>query len=311
MTRTQKLNLFTWELADPVSLDQMNENFSLLDISAARTEAALWNSAMGLLAADHAGQNVSLSESAFVDALANPKKTASYTNLYFGEHGTEVLTEGASGSSGTFGNGTPQTRFEFPKDGTESEMLRFTPSGYGTMTKFSITGSQSGASDQNIYIRIYDGATKEAECTVNFRPGSQGFTQDFSFNLLLDPNKTYSIKASQTKQSVSSSIQLSSWSLTATAQVYTSGSFLSKQISVPAGATRMRLLCRANNANHTVSVSEDGGTFSALSLSRKTEDGIVLSSAQAAITAGTEQIQLKFELGAAGAKIHDYAVIFI
>lgn len=305
MTRTQKLNLFTWELSDPVSLAQMNANFDLLDISAARTEAALWNSAMGLLAADHAGQNVSLSECAFVDALANPKKTASYTHVNFSSDGAQILSQGYSGTSGSLNH------INIPRDGVEIELCSFRPTAYGQMTGFTIEGSQNDSQGQVVHIRLYAGGTMLTEKTVTSAPSGQFITMNFSFSYLLDPNVQYTVKATQTGSGTNSLIQLTSWSLSASSQTYSVGSFQSKQIPVPAGATRMRLLCRANSSAHTVSFSEDGETFRALSLSRKTEDGVVLSSAQAAITAGTEQVQLKFELNAAGAKIHDYAVIFI
>ena len=57
MTRTEQLGLYTWVESDPVSLTQMNENFSQLDTvgaqALARANAAGINAAGLLLSLIH------------------------------------------------------------------------------------------------------------------------------------------------------------------------------------------------------------------------------------------------------------------
>ena len=73
MTRTEQLGLYTWVESDPVSLTQMNENFTQLDTvgaqALARANAAGINAAGLLLHSRHAGQDISFAQDAMAADL--------------------------------------------------------------------------------------------------------------------------------------------------------------------------------------------------------------------------------------------------
>lgn len=298
MTRTQKLSLFTWQLSDPVDLSQMNENFHLLDQNGCRTEAALWNSAIGLLAAEHAGCPTSHAEAAYADCLRSPARCTAYENVCFGASGAELLTQGAANRSFTA---------DYQELTPEDALLvsSYTPEGYGTLTGITVSGSQNGGSGLSVTLTLCCGNETVAQAEQTLSATTQGFSMQFSFSCLLDPNKTYSLYI-RCPDIYYHSVQVTNILFTPSALTYVSGSFQTAAFSVPSGASRIRLMCSTDGFTPGVQLASNGGWVS-LSPVGGAEAG--LFTAQASLPAGLQTVSLKFSLSGAGSHIRDFAYI--
>ena len=301
MTRTQKLNLFTWQLSDPVDLSQMNENFTLLDKNGCRTEAALWNSAIGLLAAEHAGYATVCSESAFADALRNTARISSYEQICFGQRGAALLTEGEVGRSFLSDN------IEIV-DRTATLVDDFRPQGYGMLTEMTLYGVHNQGLGRSVTLYVYAGTELVAQSSQQIQSSAQAFTLHYSFSCELDPNKTYSIKATTGAESYAS-VQAINLALTASAQTYTTGSFQTASFAVPSGASRLRLMCSTSGMTPDISLADADDDWIPLELDAQAFEGVNRYTAQTVLPSGLQTVRLKFDISGAGKALHDYAFI--
>ena len=96
MTRTQKLGLCTWLPEDPVSLAEMNDNFSRLDANGGRSlllaEAGLLSLGGAMAALAHQGGHAVYAERVQVDAFQDAEQIAANS-------GEESFSGGAERSS--------------------------------------------------------------------------------------------------------------------------------------------------------------------------------------------------------------------
>ena len=301
MTRTQKLNLFTWQLSDPVDLSQMNENFDRLDRNGCRTEAALWNSAIGLLAAEHAGYRTDQSESAFADALRDGSRVSSYENLYFGQRGAELLSQGASSKEYHL---DPTNLHTQPVTLTSA----YTPEGYATLTKMLISGTTSIGGSITATLYLCCGNEVVAQGTCSIPSSSQSFSANVSFQYRLDPNKTYSIKGGSNATG-NAFVQITHLELTLSPLSYTAGSLQTVLYPVPSGAARLRLMCTTSGSAPTVQYAGSSGDWTSLTLSTQAVGAGNLHTAQLSLPSTLQAVRLKFTLSGAGNQLRDYAFI--
>ena len=103
MTLTDNLGLCTWVESDPVSLTQMNENFTKLDAAGGkaffRADAANINLAGLLLHSHHAGEDVSFAQNVFLGDLTQVADAAQYEHICFSSAGAHILSTGYSGET--------------------------------------------------------------------------------------------------------------------------------------------------------------------------------------------------------------------
>ena len=87
MTRTQKLGLCTWLPEDPVSLAEMNDNFSRLDANGGRSlllaEASMLTLGGVMAALAHQGGHAMYAERVQVDAFQDPDQIAENGGIYY------------------------------------------------------------------------------------------------------------------------------------------------------------------------------------------------------------------------------------
>lgn len=300
MTRTQKLSLFTWQLSDPVDLSQVNENFDRLDRNGCRTEAALWNSAIGLLAAEHLGYATSHAESAAANALRDPSRLDSYDNFCFGENGAVLLAQGAQNRTCNLNhvNLTSQ-RVKLLED--------YVPEGFATLTGMRLEATYLNSYGSTVTLYLYCGEEVVAQSSHAIDTDSPA-SMNFSFQYRLDPNRTYNVRASCPAVG-GMVIQATKLTLLTTALTYTTGTFQTTALSVPSGAARLRLLCSTSGAAPTVQLATAGGGWTSLSLSARVGSKAQLYTGQLALPDGLQSVRLRFTLSGAGNAIRDYAFI--
>ena len=334
MTRTQKLGLCTWLPEDPVSLAEVNDNFTRLDASGGRAlqlaETGLINLG-GLMAAQaHAGGHAAYAQNISVDAFRDTAQMTSYENLYHLGGCLELLTAGLSGGEVASGTATSGST-TFPASnvsrqfGTKQQWLKlfdFQPAAYGQLTKLTIKTLNTALNNTTAHIKLSLWDENSGEMLLETGLGTimkydgadvaVGFTVDY----LIDPNRKYDMMLWIEDMPVSYLV-FSTMNLTITPQIYTTGAAVMNAATVPGGATRAELLVHTGADEPQIGLRFDAGAYTTASETSSTADqlpngtGCVLRRYTVAIPAGAQSAQLMLTLPSAGCKIYDYAMILL
>lgn len=267
MTRTEQLGLCTWVESDPVSLTQMNENFTRLDAAGgkalSRADAANVNLAGLLLHSRHAGEDISFAQRVMVADLTRREDTAQYSQLYFSSAGARLLSEGYSGEEKAIRN-PGGTSIVVYNNVSPLKIWTFTPSAYGRLSKITIKMSANSYGSFTDQLFLYSGGVLVASSDEYVKSDSNAvlsFDYEFS-NFLLDPNKSYDLYFNTTWASTRT---ISSATITAAPQIYTSGWSISRAVQLPEDAERAVVHLYAAGTAPTLERRFDGGAWSTVS----------------------------------------------
>ena len=203
MTRTQKLGLCTWLPEDPVSLAEMNDNFSRLDANGGRSlllaEAGLLSLGGAMAALAHQGGHAVYAERVQVDAFQDAEQIAANSGVYQrGNKQLELLTTGLEGGDVYYNaniskpndychtsnlNRTHTTTQEWVK------LFDFYPDAFGQLTHLKF----QTASTAVIKLRILDSESGAVIMETDAVSGSKSNYPEFSVDCCLSPNHRYAM----------------------------------------------------------------------------------------------------------------------
>lgn len=266
MTRTEQLGLCTWVESDPVSLTQMNENFTRLDAAGgkaiSRADAANINLAGLLLHSRHAGEDVSFAQRAMVADLTRISDAAQYSQLYFSSNGARLLDAGYAGETKAVRTASG-ANFVVYNSVSPLKIWTFRPSGYGALTKITIKMSANSYGSFTDQMFLYSGGVLVASSDEYVKADTEAVLSfDYIFsNFVLDPNKSYDLYFNTTWASTRT---ITEATITATPLVYTSGWLLSRSAQLPDGAERAIVNVYAGGTQLMLERRFDGGAWSAV-----------------------------------------------
>lgn len=332
MTRTQKLGLCTWLPEDPVSLAEMNDNFSRLDANGGRSlllaEAGMRTLGGVMAAVAHQGGHAMYAERVQVDAFQDPDQIAENGGIYYRGKCAQLLTIGLN-SDQVVGNPALTTTNDYyhVKDLNCQRikltqqwyrLFTFYPDAFGQLTslKFRTT---NGAT---IKLRIVDTESSEVVVETALAVANYSSTSNyptFPVNYRLDPNHRYAMELWIQALNNSSSVTMEYLDFTITPLIYTNTPVTMVPMTLPAGTARLELLVHddggVTSAGSAAAVKFDSGEFVALTQASTQADKVpggiaaTLRRYTADVPAGAQTAQLKLTLNGSGRKLYDYALI--
>lgn len=318
MNRTENLELCTWVESDPVSLTQMNENFTKLDRSGTQAiacaNAASINAAGLLLHSRHAGQDISFARDAMVADLTHASDTAEYAQLCFTDAGAHLLSSGYAGETISIrdenGSNIGVSASVCPR-----KIWTFRPSGYASLTSIQIEMVSSSSAILTDQLSLYNGDTlvaKSLEYVKSDTSSVRSFTYTFQ-NVILDPNKSYDLYFDT---NLSSMRTISTATITATPLIYTSGWLISPEKYFPEYRHNLHLNVYAGGTTPTVAYRLDGGAWksiSAYSVTPAVSQTGAACQLHSFIFAVTENsvLELRFTLPAADSVLYGYSAAIL
>ena len=315
MTLTDNLGLCTWVESDPVSLTQMNENFTKLDAAGGkaffRADAANINLAGLLLHSHHAGEDVSFAQNVFLGDLTQVADAAQYENICFSSAGAHILSTGYSGETIDVKN----TGITVSSSTSPKKIITFHPSGYGDLTSITIGLDSSILAAFTSYLTLRCGGQQVAQSADYVKSDTSSantFTYTFQ-NTLLDPNCSYDLYF---HTNYANSRTLASVTITASPRIFDSGWLNSLPVELPAGCERVHLNVYAAGAPAGVAYRENGGTWRAsspyYSRTAKSQTGMTceLRSHTFAVTEEAE-LELRFTLPAATSVVYGFSAAIL
>ena len=336
MTRTDNLHLCTWVGSDPVSMEEMNENFRTLDAAGGRSNALfeplLWNTAGALLDSMELGATGQYAEGLLADVLNGTGKLTALTQLYIGGGSAECLPVQGMTQCGinAFNNGS-QTQPNITGSGCrklsyksdqkfgpdEVEIMTFTPYNFYHATSFTL-GEGSAVHMDNCTVRLTDDEGNTLFNTPMTLLGSGNNPATVQTDILLSPNKTYHLYAKTNTTTSTQTVALTKEYFRGTEVAYSGGTFKTIQIAVPAGCTRARVMMRVASPAD-ISVKLSAGSSQITMQKSVAEDDVVpkantsckLLRCSCALPQGCAQAAIEVTLGSASAKVYDYALIFV
>ena len=331
MTRTENLGLCKWVPEDPVSLEQMNDNFSRLDENGGRSlrlaESGLVTLG-GLLAVQaHNGGRPAFADGMIVDAFQDTSLMDTYSGgLLFLNKKLQLApvcpasaTVNFSGDSGF--NGKVISK-EIVTEQAWVDLFTFRPDGYCVATKLTLkTGSStSTGTPAHMKLSIWKGSTKLCETAmgeINHYSDATESAAEYTVNQALDPNFTYTMKLWIEDKTMYSAL-LSYVKLDVTPSSYSTGTATCSAISVPAGTKKAELLVHATAAVPTVSVRfAESGTFTTLSATSIADETLPGGTAcklrrySASVPEGAQVAQVRISVSGSSCVVYDYAMILL
>ena len=319
MTRTEQLGLYTWVESDPVSLTQMNENFTQLDTvgaqALARANAAGINAAGLLLHSRHAGQDISFAQDVMAADLTRVKDAAAYSQLMFSSAGAHLLASGYSGVTENIRN-SDGTNISVSSSNSPRKIWTIKPSGFGALSSVTVTmttGAYSSFTDQ---ILLYCGGTLVAESDEYVKTDINTSQAEFTYTFdgfVLDPNKTYDLYF---KTTYSTLRHISSATITATPLIYTSGWLISPVQHLSQGRRQVHLNVYTGGTACTVEYRLDGGSWNVVDVYRtqaaasQTGAACTLRSYLFSIT-GNADLELRIGLPDADSIVYGYSAAIL
>lgn len=265
MTRTEQLGLCTWVESDPVSLTQMNENFTRLDAAGgkaiSRADAANVNVAGLLLHSRHAGEDISFAQRVMIADLTRESDAAQYSQLYFSSAGARLLGEGYSGEEKAIRQASGSS-IVVHSGNSPLKIWTFQPGGYGALTKITIKMTANSYGSFTDQLLLYSGGALMAISDEYVKADTEAaISYDYYFpNFVLDPNKSYDLYFDTTWVSTRT---IATAKIVATPLVYTTGWLLSRPAQLPDGAERAIIHLYAGGTAPTLDARYPGGAWSA------------------------------------------------
>ncbi len=324
MKQTDHFNLYTWAYEDFVNLEQMNENFKLLDAAlftrqragghtqglAAKARGELANL---MLSRAHDGADVSFAEDTLLETFSDLSGVESYSQLL------------CAGGPRVAGSGAALTLTVNYNDGGNSYPRKTIVAASGTTTMGTITANgwfktesltiKYTAGGTSVGFAIYQGEKLLGEAeAASITSKSDKTTLTVPLVASIDPNVPCELRAIST----GSGIGLYIWemSLSAAEVLYSGGELTTKAKPLCAGALRLYLRYSGNAPQLAYQV--DAGAFTALTpvqtRAGKTHGGSSCSLAIYEIDFGEVtdiSFALKLTLTAADTQIYDYCAAVV
>lgn len=321
MTRTQKLGLCTWLPEDPVSLAEMNDNFSRLDANGGRSlllaEASMRTLGGVMAALAHQGGHAMYAERVQVDAFQDAEQIAEYADAYYRGGMLRMLTSGQSGGV-VYGSPSATNVNAFhaktlsnriTKD-ARTKLCTFYTDGFGQLTNLTVLFTDSMSYSMKMKLIIQDTEANQDVLTTELQTFSSTSTVSFPVNFRLDPNCKYALYVyAEDRGAVMAKI-----TFTITPLVYSSGSVTMQPLTIPAGAARLELLLHDNGTAPAAALKFDSGAFTDLTQLSVKADKIPGGTAAKLrrytvdVPTGAQTAQLKLSLSSS-CKTYDYALI--
>lgn len=321
MTRTQKLGLCTWLPEDPVSLAEMNDNFSRLDANGGRSlllaEASMLTLGGVMAALAHQGGHAVYAERVQVDAFQDADQIAGSENTYYRGRKLQLLTSGQSGGV-VYGSPSATNVNAFhaktlsnriTKD-ARTKLCTFYTDGFGQLTNLTVLFTDSMSYSMKMKLIIQDTEANQDVLTTELKTFASTSTVSFPVDFRLDPNCKYALYVyAEDRGAVMAKI-----TFTITPLVYSSGSVTMQPLTIPAGASRLELLLHDNGTAAAAALKFDSGEFATLTQSSAKADKVpggtaaTLRRYSVDVPDGAQAAQLKLSLSSP-CKIYDYALI--
>lgn len=329
MTRTQKLGLCTWLPEDPVSLAEMNDNFSRLDANGGRSlllaEAGLLSLGGAMAALAHQGGHAVYAERVQVDAFQDAEQIAANSGVYYrGNKQLELLTTGLEGGEVYYNSSISK-----PNDYCHTSNLNrrstiiqewcklfdFYPDAFGQLTNLRYQMSNVSSNGTAVLkLRILDSESGDVIQETAALSCTKNSYQDFPVNCRLDPNRRYAMYL-WVESNTGTGMTMETLTFTVTPLVYTTAAVTMTPLTLPAGAARLELLVHDAGAASSAALKFDSGEFAALTQLSAKPDRIpggaaaTLRRYTADIPTSAQTAQLKLTLNGAACKVYDYALI--
>lgn len=319
MTKTEHFNLYTWAPEDFVDLDQVNENFTLLDAAlAARQTAAVralryaqgaqFNQANMMLHQAHAGADTSYAENVLLDTFKDLSGIASYEKLLC-IGGPCVLSSGKSVAiTSAFGG---SSNFGVTKNGETKTIGYLDAGGFAAVKSISFDYWSGGAALS--FSICQNGKLLGQSTPVTYEyVGTNATAKTVSISANLDPNIRAELRCTVSGGSTAANIQLRDVTVAAVETLYTSGTVTTTARNVTGSA--LRLGVRYSGSAPVLTYKLGSAAFAAPAAptvkQSKTHTGAPCTMAVYEIPFGGEKtntpLQLKFALTGVGAQVHDY-----
>ncbi len=315
MTRTETLGLYTWVESDPVSLTQMNENFTTLDGAAgrviSRADAANVNVAGLLLHNRYADRDISFAQNVMIADLARAADAQSYEQLYFSKNGACVLSEGYSGE--TVSPRKPNGSAIVLSNAVSPVTLwTMQPDGYAELQKLNVVMVSNVSVKFTDQILLYSGGVLVARSNEYVKSDTTAVRIfDYTFeNVILDPNRTYEVRMTTTSPTART---IANATVTATPLVYTGGWLACHAADLPTGCERAIINVYAGGTAPQLEWRVNSGTYSVAAsagqTAAKSPSGVAcrLYRYEIPLNADARTLQLRFHLLAADSIVHGVA----
>ena len=334
MTRTEKLGLCTWLPEDPVSLSEMNDNFTRLDASGGQALRLSQNGLItlgGLLAAQaHFGAHGAYAEGIAASAFQDTAQMDGFAGgLLWRNKKLEVVTAALAAGSVSGGTSTSQGSGDYHAENiifTVSErqqwvqLFTFQPDAYGTITSLTLqtasTASLSTAA--HVKLSIWAGETKLCETSMGTitRPSGADTPVSFSLSQAVNPNIRYSMRI-WIEDMPTPSAGFETMTFAVTPNTYASASFTAKAMTLPAGTQHIAVLVHASGIAPQAALRFGTGSYTTMSAQSTRDD--LLSNGTACkvyqylmtVPDGAAKAQLRLTLPGAACQIHDFAMILL
>ena len=331
MTRTEHLGLCRWVPEDPVSLSEMNDNFSRLDENGGRSlrlaERGLVTLGGALAVQAHNGGRPSFAEGMVVDAFQDTSLMDTYSGglLYLNRRlelapvcpaSATVSFHGEKGFHASVISG------EIVSEKVWVDLFTFRPDGYCVATKLTLktNSSTSTGTPAHMKLSIWNGSTKLCETAmgvINHYSDATESAAEYTLSQGLDPNNTYTMKLWIEDKTVHSAL-LSYVKFDVTPSSSTTGTATCSGISLPAGTKRAEILVHATTAAPTVSIRfASSGSFTTLTAKSTADETLPGGTAcklrryVAQAPAGATRAQVRLSVSGSSCIVYDYAMILL
>lgn len=331
MTRTEHLGLCKWVPEDPVSLEQMNDNFSRLDENGGRSVRLAESGLVtlgGLLAVQaHNGGRPAFAEGMIVDAFQDTSLMDTYSGgLLFLNKKLQLAPVCPSSATVSFSGATgfngAVISNEIVSEKAWADIFTFRPDGYCVATKLTLkTGSStSTGTPAHMKLSIWKGSTKLCETAmgvINHYSDATESAAEYTINQALDPNFTYTMKL-WIEDKTMYSATLSYVKFDVTPSSYNTGTATCSGISLPAETKRAEILVHATAAVPTVSVRfASSGSFTTLTVKSIADE--VLPGGTACklrryamdVPDGATTAQVRLSVSGSSCIVYDYAMVLL
>lgn len=260
MTRTDQLRLCTWVESDPVSLTQMNENFTTLDAACARAaacaDAACVTAAGLLLHARHAGLDTGFAMRMATGDMTRVADAQAYSGVWFSEQGARLPTPGYGGETQTIRTESGSS-VVVHSGNSPVKLCSFQPSAYGRLNRITLNTVNNFGGTFTDTLKLYSGGRLVAPASLD-AAGADTKVFVFNFHDLLDPNQIYELylETTNTNSRVVQTVQIEASPVT-----YATGEVITPPVWLPEGCGEVRVQLYAAGTLAAVQYRQEEGAW--------------------------------------------------
>lgn len=280
----------------------------------------------GVMAAQaHQGGGAAYSTRIQTDAFRDGSQIVENIGVFYGGECAELLTSGLQSAIIWSNPGADSDNKSWNVSNMSasitqtqqwSKLFDFDVPAFGMLTKLDYTVSISRR--MTMKFSICDATTQQELAVTELATtgSSEAVTLEAPIQLLLDPNRRYSVYG-WIESASSTSLKMTKLAFTITPQIYSSGAVTMAQLAIPAETARLALLLHDNGTAAAAALKFDSGEFATLTQSSAKADKVpggtaaTLRCYSVGVPDGAQAAQLKLTLNGSGSKLYDYALIAI